>query len=556
VTLDTAVEVQGSRATVRDGKQTADVPLPDRYFTVAGYAPFAVQMMLVRYWKAHGRPEVLRTVPGPPLNDVRIEKVGEDTVRIADAPVRLDRYLVSGVSWGHESLWLDPEDRLAAVATWACGLAFEAVREEYEPALAQLLSTAVQDQVAVLGRLSREVGPPRSGPMALVGARLVDGTGRGPIEDAAVVVKDGRIEAAGPRSAVSVPAGTAVVDARGQTLLPGLFDAHTHVAHAEWGPVYLAAGVTTARDMGGELEFVTAFRDALAADGSVGPRLVLAGLVDGGGPDAFGVVSATTPEEARAVVARYHDAVFPQLKLYSLLEPPVVAVLTREAHRLGMTVTGHVPARMTLRGAVEAGMDQVAHLPIDGEAGSPEVQALVGFLKSRGTVVDPTQSWNELLGRSVETSIASFQPGFPKVPYPVRSLFDHAGAEDVLPTAARRRLERSLAVVRALHAAGVPIVAGTDEGVPGHSLHREIELYVEAGLTPLQAIQAATIVPARALGLASEVGTVEPGKRADLILVDGNPLERISDIRKVRSVVARGRLYDCARLWKAVGFAP
>src|SRR5262249_39189886 len=227
----------------------------------------------------------------------------------------------------------------------------------------------------------------------------------------------------------------------------------------------------------------------------------------GGARVACGGAAAPPRAGPGAVGPASHAAGSPQTNLHSLLQPPVVAALAREAHRLGMTVTGHVPAKMTLREAVDAGMDQIAHLPIDGEADAPEVRELVAFLKERGTVVDPTQSWNELLGRSSETPIATFQPGFPKVPYPVRALFDHAGGDDVDVATARKRLLRSLGVVRALRAAGVPIVAGTDEGIPGHSLHREIELYVEAGLTPMQANQAASAAPARPRGLQKDVGT-------------------------------------------------
>jgi len=113
-----------------------------------------------------------------------------------------------------------------------------------------------------------------------------------------------------------------------------------------------------------------------------------------------------------------------------------------------------------------------------------------------------------------------------------------------------------LKVTGALHKAGVPIVAGTDVGVPGHTLHREIELYVKAGFTPLEAIQAATIVPARVMKVDQEVGTIEKGKRADLIIVDANPLDNISNIRKIRFVVTQGRLFDTAKLWESVGFKP
>jgi imidazolonepropionase-like amidohydrolase len=107
-----------------------------------------------------------------------------------------------------------------------------------------------------------------------------------------------------------------------------------------------------------------------------------------------------------------------------------------------------------------------------------------------------------------------------------------------------------------LHRAGIPVVAGTDQTVPGHSLYREIELYVQAGFTPMEALQSATIVPARVMGLDKELGTVEVGKRADLIVVDGNPLDCIHDIRKVESVITNGTLYNTAELWRMVGFQP
>jgi imidazolonepropionase-like amidohydrolase len=107
-----------------------------------------------------------------------------------------------------------------------------------------------------------------------------------------------------------------------------------------------------------------------------------------------------------------------------------------------------------------------------------------------------------------------------------------------------------------LHRAGVPIVAGTDQAVPGHSLHREIELYVQAGFTPMEAIQSATIVPARAMGVDKEVGTIEAGKRADVVILGANPLESIRNIRTVEFVVTNGVMYNCAELWRSVGFKP
>jgi imidazolonepropionase-like amidohydrolase len=308
--------------------------------------------------------------------------------------------------------------------------------------------------------------------------------------------------------------------------------------------------------MGNEFEFIVPLRDAIASTRALGPRLLLAGLIDGPGPDAFGVTTTADPKEAALIVGRYHDHGFQQIKIYNLITPSLVEAITASAHKLGMTVTGHVPNGMTIDEAVDRGMDQIAHLAIRGEADSPEVKKTIAHLRDRGTVIDPTQSWNELLGHAAGTPVTVFQPRIAKVPPPLNRLFSNAGTAGIDAATARARLERGLRIVKALHDAGVPIVAGTDEGIPGHSLHREIELYVEAGLTPMQALQAATIVAARAMKLDAELGTIERGKRADLVVLDADPLADIHNIRRVRWTIRDGRVYDAAALWKSVRFTP
>jgi len=557
VNVDSDVRVEGSDAVVRaDGAVESRVTLPAQFFTVDGYAPFSAQMLLLRYWKLHGQPRVLRTVPGQPTNDVFVEARGREAIRIGEKVTTLERFAIDGVVWGRETLWLDERGSLAAAITRAGGLSFEAVREDLEPALVQFVQRATRDRIADLESITRVNAPLKSGTYAMVGATIVDGTNRPPMPDGVVLVRDGRIADAGSRAAVPVPDGVPTVDVSGKTLVPGLWDMHTHVTQIEWAPVYLASGVTTVRDMGNEFEFITTLRDAIASKRALGPRLLLAGLVDGPGPNAFGVYYAATADEAKQVVGKYHDAGFQQIKIYSLITPPLVEAICAEAHRLGMTVTGHVPNGMTIDQAATAGMDQIAHLAIRGEAGSDEVNRVIGVLRDRKTVIDPTQSWNELLGHAAGTPIAAFQPGVAKIPPPLNRLFSNAGAAGIDAAAARARLERGLRIVKALHDAGVPVVAGTDEGIPGHSVHREIELYVEAGLTPLQALQAATIVPARAMKLDAELGTIEKGKRADMVVLNANPLERIQNIRSARWTIVDGRVYDTQALWRSVRFQP
>jgi imidazolonepropionase-like amidohydrolase len=400
--------------------------------------------------------------------------------------------------------------------------------------------------------------PVRLGEFAIGGATLIDGTGARPLADAVVIVREGKIAAAGARAQVAVPKGMAVVDGRGATLLPGLWEMHAHFAQVEWGPAYLAAGVTTARDCGDEFEFITAVRDLIESGRGLGPRLALAGLVDRSGTGTFGVNYADTPEQGREQVARYHAAGFAQMKIYSRIKPDVLTAVAAEAHRLGMTVTGHVPEGMTAIQGVEAGMDQINHFGAvyqemrrAGEGRAKVIQ----FFQDHHTVVDPTMAWGELLGRPMNVDIASFEPGFAKAPYTLTSVIGTAGTP-ATNTPQGGRMDGQFAALRELYAAGIPIVAGTDKAVPGHSLHRELEIYVQAGLTAMQVIQLATSGAAKVMGMEREVGTVEAGKRADLILVEGNPLEQFANLRKVRRVVTKGLMYDPAELWKSVGFRP
>ncbi|HXU38648.1 MAG TPA: amidohydrolase family protein [Blastocatellia bacterium] len=566
VKTDSGVDIQGQIAVVREGNQTTRMTLPARFFAISSYAPIAVEMMLIRYWSRHRFNGPFRIFPN---GEVSIEHLGRDVVTIDGKKMRLDCYSLAGLTWGRQTLWMDSKGGLIAVV--GIGSDIEAtlpvVRDGLESALPYFLKRAAEVAVQQLTVTASRLSPLRSTPLAIVGGTLIDGTGSAPVADSVVVIDGGRIISAGTRSQVRIPKGARVLDAQGKYLLPGLWDMHAHFFKAEFGPAYLAAGITTVRDVGNEFEFVTTLRDASREGRGLGPSMLLAGYIEGKNDQHSFDIQVDTPEEARVAVRRYKDAGFEQIKIRDHLKPDILKVIADEAHRLGMTLTGHVPGAMNVLQAVEAGQDQISHInfvaPVFDfkrnptgpgfvvDPDSPKTKQAIELFKQHGTVFDPTLAYMEMFVRAKATPITTFEPGFAKLPKEYSAHLDQQKRQ--VPPAA---LLSFLSVVGALHHAGIPVVAGTDVVVPAHSVHRELELFVRAGFTPMEAIQSATIVPAQAMKLDKEVGTVEKGKRADLIIVDADPLQSIGNIRKVRAVVRSGRLFDCAQLWQAAGFKP
>ncbi|MFO0580075.1 MAG: amidohydrolase family protein [Polyangia bacterium] len=540
---------------------------------LSGYAPMLGQQILLSAWSAHGRPATLSLLPS---GTARITSRGKESFPLEGKTVTFEHLAVVGLVWGREDVWIDDAGELAAVVTRDAEFDhFEAVRDRFIPLLPELTRRAATDAVSWLAEVSADRSP--RGAVALVGGRLVDGTGRAPIADSVVVYDGDRIVAAGPRAATPIPAGATLLDAAGQTVLPGLWDMHAHLEQVEQGAVYLAVGVTTVRDLGNILEFITAVRDAIAAGKGLGPRVLVSGLVDGDGRQSLGTLRINKLADIDPMLDRLKLAGCLEVKIYSSIRPELVKPIADAAHRRGLRVTGHIPEDMDLMQALDAGFDGINHLPYVTDVvlprsareklspaevrrrlgaldlRSPEMQRVLDKLAAKRTLVDDTLVLFDLFRHTTEENLRR-EPGINKLPRELRSLFDGVDKADAAEHAAV--FDKLVAVLGELHRRGVPIIAGTDIAVPGHSLHRELELYVQAGMTPMEAIQAATLVPARAMGLAKELGTIEAGKRADLVVIAGNPLADIRELRKVARVVARGRLYDPASLFRLVGFTP
>jgi len=569
--IDSSIEINGKAASIREGAKTRQASVPQNFFTIAGYAPTVMQMMLVRYVKGHKLTGLIATLPN---GDVTVEHRGKDKVKVGDKEVELDRYSIGGLIWGRETVWFDSSENLVAAVTVDAEFDhLESVREGYETALSFFVVKAAEDGMARLAELSRQLSLESKGPLVISGATLIDGNGGPPVANSVVVIEDGRITLVGTTETVPTPRRAKIIDARGKFLLPGLWDMHAHFEQVEWGPTYLAAGVTTVRDVGNEFEFIKAVRDALNGGRGLGPHMLLAGIIDGESSMSWGTVRANNAAEAEAAVARYHNAGFQQIKIYSSVKLEVVQAICAAAHKLGMTVTGHIPEGMNAFQGIEAGMDQINHIqyltpvmrprtfrqgaaPAAIDFQSPEAQKTIEMFKSHHTVLDPTLAIFEWSLHPADKPFANIEPGAAKLPRQLSGAINNTGVPPSAVPQATAILDRYYSIVGALHKAGIPIVAGTDQVVPGHSLHREIELYVKSGFTPMEAIQAATSVPARVMKLEKEAGTVEVGKRADLIILDRDPIDNIRNIRTVRTVISAGRVFNSAKLWESVEFKP
>jgi len=559
---DVEVLVQGGRASIRDGKTGRQAAVPKLFFTANGYAPMAVKEAMIAAWHRHGRPAEL---PLLPTGVARIESRGQDSFERPDGKkIALERIIIRGLKWGLEVAWIDERQRLIGVVTNDAEFShFEVMRTGYDDLLGPMVARAGEAGMQALAELAPR--PIHEGRWAIAGVRLPDGT-----TDATVVVDGGKIVAAGRAAA---PSGIPVLDGKGKTLLPGLWDMHAHFEQVEWGPIYLAAGVTTVRDAGNTLSFLQGLRGA-----KLGPRILCAGFLDGNDGRAAGNLHVASAADIVPVVAKIKAAGCTQIKIYSFLEPTLVAPLAREAHRQGLGVAGHIPDGMRLPAAIAAGYDLVSHMNFVASAfmppememwqrrqrweafvgidpDSPKFQGLYKQLARRHVVIDPTLALSDLLLNGPST-----EPGLAKVTPELRVILSSFGMPADSPAQelawASKLMEKNIALVGRLHRAGVTIVAGTDQSVPGHSLYHELELYVRAGMTPLEAIQSATSVPARVMKLDKELGTIAVGKRADLVLVDGDPLTNISDIRKISVVIKDGTAYETAKLWPLAGFTP
>ena len=517
-------------------------------------------------------------LPLLPGGEASITRRGDLKLEAGGRSLTVVQYGIDGLGLSPTPVWLEPDGAFfAALSGW-----WVIIREGWESTIPALTKAQDDFSNARAATLAKTLARKPAGALVFVHANLFDAETATLLPRRTVTIKGNSIAAVGEDGKVAIPPGAEVIDATGKTLMPGLWDMHVHLAEDD-GLLHMAAGVTSVRDLGNIIDRVLPMRQRFDDGSEIGPRVVLAGIMDGSGPYAGPTkVLVDTEEQARAAVDNYAKLGYVQIKIYSSIKPELVPVIIQQARSHGMRVSGHVPAFMNAQQFVLDGADEIQHMNFiflnfmfdsvketrtparftavaqhatEIDPASEQVHNFIQLLKDHKTVVDPTlavfeQMFTDRPGQMSKSCAAAAD----RMPVQVRRGFLHGGlpVPDGMDQHYRDSFNQMLKMTRALYDSGIPVVAGTDD-LAGFTLDRELELYVEAGIPAPKVLQLATLGAARLMKMDQQLGSIAPGKLAGVIVIDGDPVSRISDIRRVETIVKDGVVYKSAELYRAVG---
>jgi hypothetical protein len=521
----------------------------------------------------------LPLVPGGELSYRKLDEV--EVARGADRQ-RVQLLSRTGVGFSPEMFWATTGDKPRFFAFFIPG-SFAVVEDGWEGNNKALEERQVAAESALLRDVARRLQQPLPGLTVVRNARVFDSASATLGAPSDVYFYRGKVTQV-------LPAGSPArgvdhsIDAGGRVMLPGLFDLHAHMDR--WsGALDIGAGVTSVRDMGNDKEQMALMIGDTAEGRLLGPQITPAGFIEG--ESKFAARSdfvVSTLDQAKEAVDWYAEHGYPQLKVYNSFHKDILKDTIAYAHSRGMRVSGHVPAFLRAQDVVDMGYDEIQHinqvllnflvtpetdtrdlsrfiLPAEKVADldfdSKPVQDFIAMLARKQISIDPTLSAFDFIRHrdgQMSQNLGGVAEHFP--PDRRRGLL---AAEMSVPDDKAERYEKSfrkmVEFVGRLYKAGVPIVAGTDD-LPGFILQRELEYYVEAGLTPAQALQVATRNGAKYTRTENEKGRIAPGMLADLVLVDGDPTQDITDLRKVALVITRGYAISPSAVWRELGVKP
>lgn len=573
--LDEQFRFDGQTATWKNNNEQGQASgLQGFYYSAAGTS----EEQALRVHAARMQGGRLSLMPG---GDIQVTSLRTESVDVGGTRVPATLYRVAGLSFASSYIWLDADDNFfAAPGSW-----FAQVRAGAEAALPRL--QAIQDELDgtdVAERAHRLVQTPAHD-VLIHDVALFDAATATVRPHQSVIFSGHRISQVGPADTVKARADAQVIEGQGLTLLPGLWDMHVHLQNFYSSILHLTAGVTTVRDLGNDVDDLMARRARIEAGDEAGPRIIAAGFLDGRGPFQGPTKALVdTPDEVRTWVAKYHELGYPQVKIYGSIKPDLVPVIVAEARKYGMRVSGHIPSGMIAEDAVRAGFDEIQHInyiflnftpdlkltnsmvrfrgiaerSVDIDVSSPPVQSFIALLNEHHTAVDPTLVAFEAMltarAGQINPTVAMVADRLP-VQARRASLGGGLSEEEATQGQFRRAFDNWKHMTKMLYDRGITLDVGTD-AFPGFAYLRELELLAESGIPPAKILQIATIGSAHTMSRDTDLGSIAPGKLADMVLVAGDPTTNISAMRRARITIKDGKLYDVAALYREVNVKP
>ena len=506
-----------------------------------------------------------------PSGTVKISNI--DNLTIEDNELRLLE--ITGFGFTPNYVWIDVDDRIfASVSSW-----ITIIEEENNSLTEKLLDIQTKKENTFYKSLAEKLTENPTGKVVIKNVNIFDSNSGEITPNRTVVINGNTIESI-LSSSDTLPENAKLIDGTNKTLVPGLFDNHVHASRSD-GLMHLAAGVTSVRDMANSRELIE-MRKEFDKNINIGPRVVtMAGFIDQKGPFAGPGLTISNVKEGIKAIEDYANDGYHQIKLYSSIDPSWVKPMAEKAHELGLKLSGHIPAHMLAEDAIKDGYDEIQHvnmvvlnflsdsidsrtpkrfsevaahaykLDLKGES----FQNFVKLLKDKEIEIDPTVSIFEGMFTSKSNDPdPQFEMILDRLPIQIQRNFYGVGLPipDGEAEHYKASFQKLLDIVNELHNQGVTILPGTDAMV-GFGLHTELENYVRAGISTSDVLTLATLTSAKVTNMDDKLGSIEVGKLADLILIDGNPVKNISDIRRVELTIKDGRIYNPKDLYSAIG---
>ena len=513
-----------------------------------------------------------------PAGTAKVQKVEDITVDSPDGEATLSLYSIIGTGFTPVYVWLNEDNEIAGFdASGYLGM----IPAGWDTSVLREMSAVQSEQDGIyIEKLAGELAYKQDGPVIFDNVNVVDVVNGTVLENHHVMAEDGKIQAV---SADPIEDDSAKrINGKGRYLIPGLWDMHGHFSLSD-GVLNIAGGITNVRDIGSVHDKIMELTAKYDSGQVIGPNTWRAGFMDKSGPFASGW-NAETLEEMLEQVDFYADNGYIQIKLYSSIEPEWVKPIAERAHSHGMRLSGHIPAFMNAEQAIRAGYDEIQHINMvflnfsasdkedtrqqirftmyGDEAGNldlegEEFQAFLALMKENDVTLDATAAiFDTQLRHHAGEPDPTFAPVIDHLPPLIaRSLYNPEMDMRGMDEAWARSAENQAEMLRTLHENGIQLVPGSDH-MPAFTIHRELELYAEAGIPNADVLRIGTLDSARVTGVGDSKGSIQVGKDSDLVLLDENPLEDMSAIRSGVLVMKGDTLYRPDELYEAVGVTP